>query len=471
MEPSLPSFDRRMTDADHLMWRLDRDPYLSSTFANISVLDRPVDRDRFLRRVEAAVKAVPRLRHRVVESAGSLSPPVWVEDPDFDLSYHVRHVALPRNGSMRQLTDLATLIASDPFDRHRPLWQFWIVDGLRGGRGALIQKLHHTLADGEGSLAIALTYLDLERDAPDPEPVVPLDPGSTGTPGPSPSAEDPSSAPGSDVLRDLVTGSLRLPLGLIRQVRDLLADPAHLPDTTGELARSVRSALSELTEVDRARSPLWTRRSLRRHLEVLRAPFAETKDAARRLGGTLNTAFVTLAADAAGHYHDRRDAPVENLRASMAVSTRTEGSGANAFTLTRMMVPTGPMPIDERFAAIHELVTVSRSGVSGSTVDTLAGLAAALPATVVTRLARLQTQTVDFATSNVKGAPMPVYVAGAQILENYPIGPLVGVACNLTLLSYRGSLDIGLHLDPAAVTDPGAMKKSLERSLRRLLRD
>ncbi len=463
MEPALPSFDRRMTDADHLMWRLDRDPYLSSTFANISILDRPIDRARFMRRIDHAVAAVPRLRHRVSEPTGALTAPVWVEDPDFDLSYHVRHIALPRNSSMRHLADLATVIASDPFDRHRPLWQFWLVDGLRGGRSALIQKLHHTLADGEGSLAIALTYLDLERDAPEPE-AIPLDRSE-------PATDAPESLDGADVVRDLITGSLRIPLGLMRQARDLLADPARLPDTTAELARSIRSAMAELTELDQARSPLWTRRSLRRHLEMLRAPFGPTKDAARRLGGTLNTAFVTLAADAAGHYHDRAGSPVETLRASMAISTRNENSGANAFTLTRLIVPTGPMPIEERFRAIHELVTSARQGVSSSTVDTLAGIAAALPGPVVTRLARLQTQTVDFATSNVKGAPMPVYVAGAQILENYPVGPLVGVACNLTLLSYLGSLDIGLHLDPAAVTDPAAMRSSLERSLRRLLRE
>jgi diacylglycerol O-acyltransferase / wax synthase len=461
MNLGLPEFDRRMSDAERLMWRLDRDPHLSSTFANISILDRPVDLERFRRRIELATAMVPRLRQRVHEPPAGLSAPVWVDDHDFRLDDHVRRIALPRPGTMRQLTDLAALIVADPFDRSRPLWQFWLVEGLKGGRSALIQKLHHAVADGEGSIALAMAYLDLERDAPDP-PIpdpVPSSPGQG----------DDTDYPGRDALRDLVTGSLRLPLGLVRQVRDLLADPGQLPDATASLADTVRGVMSQLSEVDRARSPIWVKRSVRRHLEVLRAPFSDTKAAARRHGGTLNTAFMTLAADAASRYHERVGTPVETLRASMAVSTRTEGSGANAFSLVRLLVPTGPLSIEERFAAINEATATARSATSTESLDAIATLATSLPASVVNRLARVQAQTVDFATSNVRGAPIPVYVAGAQLLENYPLGPLVGVAFNLTLLSYHGSLDMGLHVDPVAVEDPALLRRCLERSVRRLI--
>lgn len=457
----LPEFDRRMSDAERLMWRLDRDPHLSSTFANISVLDRPVDRERFRRRVELATTMVPRLRQRVHEAPGGLSTPVWVDDLDFRLDDHVRHIALPKPGTMRQLADLAALIAADPFDRSRPLWQFWLVDGLKGGRSALIQKLHHAVADGEGSIALAMAYLDLDRDAPDPEPLPPAPDSST--------ASFDGHYPGREAVKDLVTGSLRLPLGLVRQIRDVLADPTQLPDVTASLAETVRGVMSQLSEVDGARSPVWVRRSVRRHLEVLRAPFSDTKAAARRMGGTLNTAFMTLAADAAAHYHATVGQPVEALRASMAVSTRTESSGANAFSLVRLLVPTGDMSIGERFAAIDEATRSARSGTSTESLEAIAALATSLPAAVVNRLARTQAQTVDFATSNVRGAPIPVYVAGAQLLENYPLGPLVGVAFNLTLLSYHGSLDMGLHVDPVAVDDPVLLRRSIERSVRRLL--
>jgi hypothetical protein len=249
-------------------------------------------------------------------------------------------VALPKPGSLRQLLDYASLVAADPFDRTRPLWQFVVVDGLRGGKSALIEKLHHTIADGEGSVQLSLQFLDFERDAPEPPPIdrAATD-GATDTP-----------PPPHDVLRDLFAGGLRLPIGLVRQVRDLLADPTGIPDAGTAAADTIRGVMSQLADVEQAHSPLWTERSLQRRIEVLRIPFDTTRAAAKRLGGTLNTAFLTAAAHAAGRYHTELGSPVDHLRASMAISTRTEASGANAFSLARMMVPTAEMPIAKRFA-------------------------------------------------------------------------------------------------------------------------
>jgi diacylglycerol O-acyltransferase / wax synthase len=164
----LPQFDRKMSDAEGLMWRLEKDPHLSSTFAAVTVLDRPPSFDRLLTRMERAVHVVERLGQRVQPAPVNLTAPTWVPDSNFDLRYHVRHIALPKPGTMRQLLDLASLIACDPFDRTRPLWQFVVVDGLRGGKSALIEKLHHTITDGEGSVKLSLQFLDFERDAPEP---------------------------------------------------------------------------------------------------------------------------------------------------------------------------------------------------------------------------------------------------------------------------------------------------------------
>ncbi|MEO5901059.1 MAG: WS/DGAT domain-containing protein, partial [Ilumatobacteraceae bacterium] len=216
-------------------------------------------------------------------------------------------------------------------------------------------------------------------------------------------------------------------------------------------------------------SPLWTERSIRRRMEVLRAPYGDTRDAARRLGGKINTAFLTAAAHAAGAYHDQLGAPVEMLRASMAISTRTEASGGNAFTLARFLVPTSPMPIAERFRMIQEAADSARGASGGVSLDTLAAVAAALPTSVITRLARQQSQTVDFATSNVRGAPIPMFFAGAQMLENYPVGPLGGVAFNLTLLSYNHSLDMGVNIDAAAVAEPAVLQRCLSKAFKELI--
>lgn len=458
----MPRFDRKMSDAEGLMWRLEKDPHLSSAFTNVTILDRAPDFEQLVRRMERATHVVERLRQRVQPMPVNLSAPMWVDDPDFDIRYHVRHIALPKPGSTRQLLDLASLIACDPFDRTRPLWQYVVIDGLRGGKSALIQKLHHTIADGETSVQMSLQYLDFERDAPEPPPI---DPSVLERPD-----EPVNPQANQDLLRDLVAGSLRMPLGLIRQIRDLLADPAGIPDAGNAAADTIRGVMTQLGDTERAHSPLWGQRSLQRRIEVLRAPFDETKAAAKRLGGTLNTAFLTAAADAAGRYHSELGRPVEQLRASMAVSTRTDSSGSNAFSLARMMVPTGDMPIAERFAAIVGATSTARASTSSGSLETLAAVAATLPTSLVTRLARQQAQTVDFATSNVRGAPVPLYMAGAQLLENYPVGPLGGVAFNLTLLSYNHSLDMGINIDRAAVTEPELLRRCMERSFAALLR-
>ena len=125
-----------------------------------------------------------------------------------------------------------------------------------------------------------------------------------------------------------------------------------------------------------------------------------------------------------------------------------------------MLVPTGEMPIADRFAAIHDASTAARGGRRRRVRWRRSPPSpSALPTSLVTRLARTQAQTIDFATSNVRGSPIPMYVAGAQLLENYPVGPLAGVAFNLTLLSYHGSLDMGVNIDTAAVAEPDLLQR------------
>jgi diacylglycerol O-acyltransferase / wax synthase len=449
------TFDSKMSDAEGLMWRLEKDPFLSSTFANITITDSPIDVGRFRSRMERASIAVPRLRQRVRPSMGNLAPPAWVDDAEFSIARHVRHIALPAPGSMRQLQDLATLIAADPFDRTRPLWEFVVVDGLRGGKGALIQKLHHTVADGEGSIRLSLQFLDMERDAPEPEPLVYQPPAPI---------DIPSAA---DVVHTVLSDALRVPVGALRQVATLLADPVQLPAAGQELLATASSAMRQLTDTEPHRSPLWTARSLDHQLEVLRTPLGPIKKAAKRLGGTLNTAFMTVAAEASGAYHRQKGFPVEELRSSMAISTRKSESGSNAFSLVRFLIPTGNMSIEERFARTTTAIEAARSSAGPASLNRLAALTTSLPTSMLTRMARTQAQAIDFATSNVRAAPFPVYITGTKVLQNHAIGPLGGVAFNLTLMSYNGSLDMGLNTDRAAIEDPELLRSLLVDAFRR----
>lgn len=453
-------FDSKMSDAEALMWRIDKDPYLSSTFANLSILDRAPDFDRLRRRMERATLAIPRLRQRVQSVPAHLTPPLWVEDPDFDIDYHVRRVGLPRPGTMRQMLDLATLIANDPFDRTRPLWQFVVIEGVEGDKAVLVEKLHHTIADGEGSVQLSLQFFDFQRDAPEPPPI---------TRASREHASQPDTG-STDLWRDVLAGSLKIPIALVKQIRDLIADPTQVPAAGAATLETLRALVGQMADVEPAKSPLWTQRSLKRRVDVLRVPFHDARYAARTLGGTLNTLLLSAASDASGRYHRALGSPVPHLRASMAISRRSAGDdSANAFSLARMLVPTDEMSVADRFRAIHTITTEAATGSAAQALNAIAAVAGSLPTGVVTRLARLQSQTVDFATSNVKGTPQPVYVAGAEITSNYPVGPLGGVAFNLTLLSHVGSLDMGLNMDAQAVAEPDLLTESLRAAFRDVL--
>ncbi len=448
----MSTINPQMNDTEALIWRCESDPYLLSTFTNITLLDQPIEYERFVERMERATYIIPKLRQRVYEMPGT-TPPIWVTDTDFDINYHIRHISLPAPGSMRQLLDLGASLLSDPFDRARPLWQFTVIDGLSGGRSALMYKLHHTIADGEGTVALVLQFLDLERN---PEPPPPIDDETKARV--IAMAPMPSGAP-SDVL----SGAISSPLSLLNYAKEFLNKPQDAAASVTSAITNVQQLLQQVTDVDPARSPLWNRRSLRRYLEVARVSHEKARAVADHLGGTLNTVFVTAIAQASAAYHLERGTNVESLRTSMAVSTRTDIQQSNAFSLVTVMAPTADMPIVERYAAIKELLeNVKNSDVS--LLEKAAKYASLVPTSVATRIARAQGQSIDFGTSNVKGADFPVFIAGAKLLQNHPFGPLAGSAFNVTLLSYDGHLDMGIHIDNGAISDPEALRAHIERA-------
>ncbi len=452
-----------MSDVEALMWNLETDPHLSATFANLTLFDRSPDHDRLRRRLWRASRVVPRLRRRVVPGLGLITPS-WEDDPDFDLDHHVRRVSLPAGSTDADARALAAELTAQPFDRHRPLWEFTVIDGLPGGRSAMVQKMHHTITDGEGGIRMSIEFVDLARDAPEPPPI----------------DDGPPSASSRSVIGatiDVLTETTRRNTGTARRLAasaaDLVRDPMHLASVLGglpaESAATVRSIVRQLGVVDGHRSPLWTERSLGRRLDTFQVPLDDVKDAAKRLGGSINDLFVTAAAGGAGQYHRDRGAEVDELRMSMPVSTRTSKvPGGNAFTPTRALVPVLADP-RLRFAAVHERLGVTKTERALGLTGSLAGLVNLLPQPVLVRVARQQVMTVDFTTSNVRAAPFDLYIAGALMESNFPIGPVAGTAWNLTTMSYRGMLDLGLHADTAAVEDPASLSEAIQSSFAELV--
>jgi WS/DGAT/MGAT family acyltransferase len=439
-----------MTDAEALMWVVEREPGLRSSFSNVTFLERLPDLARFRRRMLAAVAQIPRLRQRVVGMPGGLGPPAWVDDASFDLDYHVRHLGLPAPGTRRQLLDLASVLHEEAFDPDRPLWQFTIVEGLEGGEAALLAKMHHTISDGVGAIRLSAMFIDAE---PDPEE-------------PSEPATVPSGPPTSWL--DIASSALRRPVDLGRLAMGAAAGAVSNP--AGALGTAVAVARQAIV-TDPARSPLWERRrSTTRRFETLTAELEPALRASKLLGGTFNDFYVTALAAAAGAYHRQMGTPVDELRATMPVSTRTDRSaGGNSFVPTRLLVPTAEEDPVRRFAVVHDRLTMVKRDPTLGAVDGVAAVAALLPAPLVRRIARSQVGTVDFAASNVRGAPFDLFIGGAPILANHPFGPTGGTAFNATVMSYRSSMDIGINCDAAAIDEPDRLRRCLADAIEELI--
>ena len=418
--------ERRMTDTEALMWSFDDDPALRSSFVSVTFLDGPPDFARFRRRVEDAIAAMPSLRERVVP--GRLTPR-WAADPTFDLDYHVRRVAAPAPATRRQVLDLAEVWAADPFDRDRPLWQFTIVEGLDGDEAALVAKMHHVLSDGVGAVRISAAFLDLSPDG------------------------DDLAAPEPD--QDTASGGFSAVLGEAARRVEGLAGTVRHPERVVSIGRSL---VRQAGVVEPSRSPLWTgRRSYQHRFEARSFDLDEVRATAKALGGTVNDVFVTAVAGAAGAYHRARGEDVAELRMSMPVSTRHDRkAGGNAWAPTRVLVPVRG-EARSRFVAVHTILDATKREPSLSLTQAFAGVARRLPPPVLLRLAHQQVNTVDFACSNVRGAPFDLWIGGARVLANHPMGPTAGTAFNATVLSYRDQLDLGLNADAGALDAPAEL--------------
>jgi diacylglycerol O-acyltransferase / wax synthase len=448
-------FEHRMSDADALMWTIEKDPLLRSTITSVALFDQPLDRDRFLDAIDRASRLVPRLRQRVRSNPLSIAPPRWEVDPNFDLGFHVRFLRAPGDGSLRDVLDLAEPIAMHGFDRARPLWELDVVDGLEGERSAVILKLHHAITDGVGGVKLAMHLFDLDRDGSD-RGAVPDEP--------------PVHVMNQlERIADAVGHEGRRTLGIVRRsaasvvgaagavVGDAPGSARRLGETAGSVARMLAPATSPLSDV-------MTGRSLSVRFDTIRIPVADLKAAAKVAGGKLNDAFVAGVAGGLRLYHLRRGSSVGALRMTMPINIRTEATSdvaGNQFVPARFAVPIDVDEPVERMRRIRSLVAEQRGEPALALTDPLAGILRRLPTSVSTGVFGSMLKGVDFVTSNVPGVPIPVFLAGARMEAQFPFGPMSGSATNITLMSYLDEAQIGVNVDPAAITDPDVFVESL----------
>lgn len=463
-----------MVGFESIMWDLERDPHLASTFSNLSILDRPPNRDVLRSKMQNALARVPRLAQRVVDSPYPWKLPRWVDDEDMDLDRHLRWLDLGGNATREDLNRLVAELSAAPLDRARPLWEFIVIVGLADGRAAMLQRLHHTITDGEGGIRLSVEFLDFERNPPAPPPapaptaadesaidnttdteVDPdLDERGNSDPDPSPGDND------HDDSNPVTAGVAITPRALLDRT---LGSVTAATDGATQLYGTVRSA-GRQAMVGSRRSPIWTERSLDRWFGTTALNLEDVVTTARSMDASVNDVFMAGAAAAAGRIHAEAGTPVDQLRASMPISTRHDRSaGGNAFSPTQMLIPTGEMSPQERVAAIHEIVVQLRQEKAIAAMGSAANaVAAAMPKVLIIRTGQYLTRSVDFVCSNVRAAPFDLFIGGALMQANYPIGPLAGTAFNLTTMSYRGWLWLGLHVDTAAIEDPQSLLDTLE---------
>jgi WS/DGAT/MGAT family acyltransferase len=312
-----------------------------------------------------------------------------------------------------------------------------------------------------------MQFIDVAADAPDPDELEVAE------------AEGDETSEEEGVLSSAAQAAgnrLRRNLGIARRTVEGLAGavshPSQVPGMATESVEMARSLLRQLAVVERSRSPLWTgKRSLGRHFEAISLDLDGLKATAKALGGTVNDAYVTGIAGAAGAYHRQQGVEVGDLRMSMPVNMRADRSaGGNAFSPARVLVPAGIEDPVERFNEVHARLATTKSERALGVAGALAGVLNGLPTALVVRLARQQVETVDFATSNLRGSNFDLYVAGAHILANHPMGPTAGTAFNATVLGYKDSLDLGLNVDTAAVEDPAHLGACIEEAFAELVK-
>jgi diacylglycerol O-acyltransferase len=448
-----------LSPLDYLLHRGESHPSTRSAFLNLEILDQPADWGRLREAMDRASRVVIRMRQKVVIPPLPATPPRWVVDPDFDLDYHLRRVALPAPGTLRQLLDLAELTLQSPLDTSRALWEAIYVEGLEGGRAALLTKLSHAITDGLGGIALFEQVYDTERDA-SPRPMLPV--------------PVPRDLSGNDLLRD----SLRqLPETTFAAGQRLLGRAAGTAArlitqpgaTVAETVRFADSARRMLSPPAAEPSPLLRRRSLVSRTVVLELPLADLRAAAKSVAVTggrtasVNDAYLAALCGGLGRYHEVLGVPVDALPLALPVSLRSgdDPASGNRFTGVTIAAPVGESDPVERMRQVREQVIARRSEPAIDVIGRLAPVLSLLPDEAVYEVFERITP-ADVQASNVPGYAQETFLAGARVERQYGLGPLPRVGMMAILISRAGTCTVAFRYDTASFTATDQLEKCLQ---------
>lgn len=450
----------RLTGLDSSFLHLEDGPahmHVASTL----VFEGPIPPyDDFARHIESRLALVPRFRQKLRFVPFGQGRPVWVDDPQFNLAYHVRHTALPAPGTEQQLRTLAARLFSQRLDRTKPVWEMWLVDGLARGRFAIVAKSHHCLVDGVSGMDITTVLFDAQPEPPDP-----------GEPEPWVPEPEPSDA---ELLARALVERATTPAEGLRGVRALLRAPRKAAgaaldtlESVGALARAGVAAPS---------SPFNVEIGPYRRFAWVDAELAALKRVKDTVGGTVNDVILAAVAGALGRWLRARGHATTGLelKAMVPISVRTadqHGQLGNQVSTMYAPLPVGVEDPAERLRLVSAAMGDLKESKQAVGASILTGLADFAPPTVLAQAGRLQSRQRFFnlVVTNVPGPQFPLYLLGRELEAVYPMVPLAKrQAVCFGVMSYNGRVHFGLIGDYDAMPELDSLARDLAESLAEL---
>lgn len=420
--------------------------------------------ETFRRTLISRLPEVPQLRWRFVEVPFGLDRPSWVEDPDMDPDFHIRRIALPSPGGKKELGDVVGRIMSYKLDRSRPLWEAWCIEGLEGGRVAILQKMHHSIIDGVSGAGLAEILLDL-----------------------SPEIRPPASEVREKIITDRIPGQREM------FVRGLVHSAVRTPLRMARFARQsvaqTASALPFIRGQNPVTLPLTAPRTIFNHDPTARRMFVTARVELDRVKTVkdafdvkLNDVVLALCSSAMrGYLADLGELPDGPLMASCPVSLRSPGNEDDVGNHVGSMFASLATDVSDpvlRLIAIHESAKSAKEMRQALAAHQIMGLTETTPPGLITLAARMYTiadladrtpPAANVVISNVPGPPIPLYLAGGRLEALYPMGPLLmGMSLNITALSIIDSLDFGFVSCPDILPDLQDLADRIEPALAEL---
>lgn len=414
------------------------------------------------RAIAARLPLVPRYRQKVRFVPLTLGRPTWVDDPHFNLEYHVRRTALPAPGGEQQLRNLVGRVMSQQLDRDKPLWEMWVAEGLGHGQWAAITKTHHCMVDGVSATDLLTVILGHDREPPEPEE-------DRWQPSPEPS--------GAALVAHSVTRRAGSPYEITRTLLSAARGPRRVARQTRMVARGLVNFSTVLTPspASSLNGPIGPHR----RWDWARARLSDIKQIREQHGGTVNDVVLAVITNGFRGLLIARGEPVEGrvIRTLVPVSVRAEEERGSYNNKVSAMFAELPVSIEdpvERLHSLHEQMQhlkASGEAVAAERLTALGGFAPAMLLALGGRVAtRLPQSAINTVTTNVPGPQRPLYLAGRRLLEAFPFVPLGGhVRIGIAIFSYDGGINFGVTGDWDGARDIGVLCDGIESGVAELL--